>query len=111
DLYALGATKDRIKAGIEMTAEYRGNPADYTLDVLIENGIAVYNGAQYHTGKIDLRMWMDSVHTEASINSDFLKGSLRSNASLQRIDSALTHKIKRYFAEGSEGPVLTDSVK
>lgn len=97
DLLALGITQENIKAALELTAEYNGNPKDYALSVHVENGIAVYDREQYQMGELDFDAQIDTLRTQIRVNSDFLKGNLTSNAAPKAIGTALTRQFKSYF--------------
>lgn len=110
DLNALGITKENIKAGLEMRADFKGNSNDFELKAQIENGIAVYDNQQYQMGQIDLTTAIDSLSTDMRIESDFLQGSLSSNASPNGINEALTQQFKNYFRDSTNTNSATDSV-
>ena len=90
DLYALGITDEKIKTGLQLKADFTGNASDYNLNAYINNGIAVYDNQQYQMGDIDLTTKIDAISTDVAIDSDFLVGVFKSNASPKYIESALT---------------------
>ena len=111
DLYALGITQESIKVGLDASADFSGNPTKYKLAGTIENGIAVYDNEQYQLGPIVFGSEIDSVRTDVTIDSDFLKGGLKSNASPRGIDNALTEQFRNYFRNADEIVSASDSVR
>jgi len=111
DLQALGITKENIRAGLDLNASFEGNLKNYGLNVQVNNGIAVYDDQQYQTGDILLKSKMDTLRTDIKIQSDFLNGRLKSNASPIGINTALTKQFKSYFEDRLKQPSPSDSVK
>ena len=111
DLHALGVTQDNIKAGIKLNADFTGNAEDFTLNALLSDGTAVYENEQYKLGKIDLNAAIGKNSTEASINSEFLKGDLKSNATPGNISAALEKQFRGYFSEEVVTDTISDSVR
>ncbi len=111
DLRALGVTQDNIKVGIKLNADFTGNAEDFNLNALLTDGTAVYENEQYKLGKIDLNAAIGKSSTEASINSDFLKGDLKSNATPGIISAALEKQFKSYFSEEPVIDTISDSVR
>ena len=97
DLQALGVTQEDIRAGVKLNAVFKGNADDFTLNALVSEGTAVYENEQYKLDRIDLRAALDTVSTEASIDSDFLKGNLKSNATPDKVTAALQRQFEALF--------------
>lgn len=110
DLQALGVTQENIKAGVKLNADFKGNADDFTLNALLSEGTAVYDNEQYKLDQIDLKAAIDSISTEASINSDFIKGGLKSNATPDKISAALQRQFEAYFSDGPVSDTIPDSV-
>ncbi len=110
DLQALGITQEDIKAGIKLNADFKGNAQDFTLDALLSEGTAVYENNQYKLGNIDLKAAIDTTRTQASIDSDFVKGELKANAMPGKISTALQSQLKAYFSEGVSD-TISDAVQ
>ncbi|WP_036194888.1 translocation/assembly module TamB domain-containing protein [Maribacter antarcticus] len=111
DLYALGQTEEKIKTGLQLSVIFFGNPSAYSLNAKINKGIAVYDNQQYQMGNINLATKIDTISTDITIDSDFLVGFLKSNASPKRIASALTNQFKNYFNKSTQMISAADSVK
>ncbi len=111
DLYALGITRENIKAGLKMKADFLGNAKDYELNALLTDGIAIYDNEQYQMGKVHLNSRIDTVSTVVSIDSDFLTGMLRSNTSPEGVNSALKEQFQNYFSDSLETGSVSDSVR
>ncbi|MEO9891046.1 translocation/assembly module TamB domain-containing protein [Aurantibacter sp.] len=111
DLYALEVSRENIKAALELQADYSGNPQDFKLNATILNGTAVYDNQQYQSGNINIRSAIDSINTEVTIDSDFINGFLKSNASPEGITNALNNQLKNYFGDEADTMVLEDSVQ
>ncbi|MGJ8735198.1 MAG: hypothetical protein ACSHXE_01310, partial [Zobellia laminariae] len=111
DLYALGVTKERIKAGLQLNAKYSGNAEAYQIDAQIKNGVAVYDNEQYQMGPVNLKSAIDKANTDVTVNSNFLVGSLKSNAPPKALTDALTRQFENYFKEATEEVIAPDSVQ
>ncbi|WP_162254201.1 translocation/assembly module TamB domain-containing protein [Sediminicola sp. YIK13] len=111
DLQALGLTTENIRAGLLMEVHFLGNPKNYVLDAFVKNGIAVYDGQQYHMGDFKIKSNIDTLKTEVSINSDFINGRLLSNATPQGINSSLTQYLKYHLQKTPATVTKADSLK
>ncbi len=111
DLQALGITRENIKAGAKLNVNFKGNAEDFTLDALLSEGTAVYDNKQYKLDKIDLKSVVGKTSTEASINSEFLTGSLKSNATPDKITAALQRQFEGYFSDAVVSDSISDSVR
>ncbi|MCK0192079.1 translocation/assembly module TamB domain-containing protein [Arenibacter sp. F20364] len=111
DLEALGVSNDNIKTALDLEAKFEGNTNNYVFNTRIKNGIAVYDGQQYQMDDILLNTKIDSTSTDVTIQSGFLNGKLKSNASPSAINTALTEHFKNYFTDSLIAHSPTDSVK
>ena len=111
DLRALGVTKEDIRVAFEIKADYSGTGSDYTLNSHISQGIAVYDNQQYQMGDLRISSDIDSVRTDIRIDSDFLKGELRSNTSVSGIELALRKQFRNYFGQVTDTISKPDSVQ
>ncbi len=111
DLQALGVTQENIRAGIKLNANFKGNAEDFTLDGLLSEGTAVYENKQYKLGNINLNAAIGKKSTEASIDSDFLIGDLKSNATPDKITAALQRQFEGYFSDAVVSDTISDSVR
>ncbi len=111
NLQALGLTKEDIRVALDLRADYVGSTSDYTLNGHLLNGVAVYDNNQYQTGDLRFSSEIDSVRTDITIDSDFLKGELKSNSSPKGIQMALRKQFRNYFGEVSDSISNADTVK
>lgn len=111
DLYALGITKEPIKTGVNMKAEFVGNAANFSLNALFSEGIAVYDNEQYQMGDIDLKTEIGTTTTAVAIKSNFLNGNLDSNASPEQFSNALKQQFEGYFSNRRAQDTMARSVK
>ncbi|MUH35582.1 translocation/assembly module TamB [Zobellia amurskyensis] len=111
DLYALGLTKESIKAGLQLNGKFSGNAEAYNIDAQIENGVAVYDNEQYQVGPVSLQSYIDDTNTNVSVDSDFLVASLKSNASPKGLSDALTRQFENYFKDEQDSVTVRDSVR
>lgn len=111
DLRALGISSENIKAGLDLEAQYTGNPKDFVLNASVKNGVAVYDGQQYPLGIVNIESKIDTLKTEVEIVSDFLTGNLLSNGSPQSIHTSLKQYFKNYFKESMVDTSATDTLK
>ncbi|CAM4147397.1 translocation/assembly module TamB domain-containing protein [Zobellia nedashkovskayae] len=111
DLYALGVTKEGVKVGLQLNAQYSGNAEAYQIDAQIKNGVAVYDNEQYQMGPVNLKSAIDKANTDVTVNSDFLVGSLKSNAPPQALSDALTRQFENYFKDATDEVIAPDSVQ
>ncbi|WP_339716213.1 translocation/assembly module TamB domain-containing protein [uncultured Kriegella sp.] len=99
DLYALGITENNIKVGGIVNADFTGNTDEYNLNARIYEGIAVMDNEQYRIGAIDLSTKIDKDSTNLIVDSNFLKGTLQSNAAPPQISTALQNQFRSYFSQ------------
>ncbi|WP_170126270.1 translocation/assembly module TamB domain-containing protein [Arenibacter echinorum] len=111
DLQGLGVTSENIKTGLEMEADFTGNPKDFKLNARVNNGIAVYDGQQYQMGDVEIKSKIDTLNTEITIISDFLTGNLYSNGSPQGINTSLKQYFKNYFQDSIVHSSPADTLK
>ena len=111
DLQALGATRENIKAGVRLNADFKGNAEDFTINALLSEGTAVYDGKQYTLDKINLNAAIGEKSTVANIHSEFLNGALNSNATPDKITAALQRQFEGYFSEAVVSDTIADLVK
>ena len=111
DLYALGVTREDIKAGVNINAQFKGNAEDFTVDALLSEGIAVHENEQYQMGDVKLSTRLGKTQTEFSISSNFLNGILKSNATPNKITTALQRQFKGYFSDTVAPDTLNEPVE
>ncbi|NNE77877.1 MAG: hypothetical protein HKN31_12485, partial [Pricia sp.] len=111
DLYALGLTKEDIKAGVKLNANFEGNVDDFSLDAVFSEGIAVYENEQYQLGDIDLTSHIGANSSEIAINSNFLNGTAKSNAAPDKITMALQKQFKGYFSDSIVSDTVSNPVQ
>ncbi|HEA22869.1 MAG TPA: translocation/assembly module TamB [Pricia antarctica] len=110
DLQALGLTQENIRAGLQLNANFKGSAEDFTLNALLSEGTAVYDNKQYKLDKINVEAGIDTISTKASINSEFLKAALRSNAAPDKITAALNRQFEAYFSESAVSDTISEPV-
>lgn len=99
DLYAVGITKNNIKVGGNVNADFTGNADEYNINARIYEGIAVMDNEQYRIDAIELSTKIDKDSTDLVVDSDFLKGTLQSNAAPAQISTALQNQFRSYFSQ------------
>lgn len=102
DLYALGFTKKDIKAKVYIDGHFKGNAEDFTTQVNITEGVAVYEDKPYYLGDIAINSQVTKDSTALNIDGTFLKTQLNSNASPAQIITALQHHANHYFKDNIE---------
>tara|TARA_R110002051_G_scaffold153510_5_gene225952 strand:- start:28482 stop:33488 length:5007 start_codon:yes stop_codon:yes gene_type:complete len=98
DLQQLGFTKNNIKIAANINGNYTGTPSNFTINTTINDGIAIADNEQYQVSTITLKAHIEDSITDVSVQSNFLKGQLASNASPNRINNALKKQIEQYFS-------------
>ena len=101
DLQKLGFTKNNIKVAADIEGSYQGNSNKYAVEASVKNGIAVADNKQYQMEPILLNARVEDSITDATVKSGFLNGGLFSNASLNRINTALKKQLENYFSPDS----------
>ncbi|NVN17990.1 translocation/assembly module TamB [Muricauda sp. HICW] len=107
-LQKLGFTRDNIKIAGDIEGSYRGLSSNYAIEASIKNGIAVTDDRQYQIEPILLNARVEDSITDATVKSGFLNGGLYSNASLNRINTALKRQLENYFSPDSLSHNLDD---
>ncbi|WP_405410723.1 translocation/assembly module TamB domain-containing protein [Maribacter sp. Asnod1-A12] len=98
DLQQLGLTKNNIKIAANINGNYTGTPSNFTINTTIENGVTIADNEQYQVATIALKAHIEDSITDVSVKSNFLNGQLASNASPNRITTALKKQIEQYFS-------------
>ncbi|WP_299797606.1 translocation/assembly module TamB [uncultured Maribacter sp.] len=98
DLQQLGLTKNNIKIAANINGNYTGTPSNFTINTTIEDGVTIADNEQYQVAAIALKAHIEDSITDVSIKSNFLNGQLASNASPNRIITALKKQIEQYFS-------------
>ena len=98
DLKELGLTKENIKVAANINGGYTGTPSNFTINTVIDDGIAVADNEQYQVSTIILKAHVEDTITDVSVQSNFLNGQLASNASPNRITNALKKQLEHYFS-------------
>ncbi|MGB6152826.1 MAG: translocation/assembly module TamB [Pricia sp.] len=111
NLQALGVTQEDIRAGIKLNANFKGNAENFSLNALLSDGTAVYDDKQYKLDNVDLNAAIGKTSTEVSINSQFLTGALKSNATPAKITAALQRQFEGYFSDTEVSDTISDPVK
>ena len=111
DLYELGLTSEKIKAGAKLKLDFKGNPEDFSVNGLISEGIAIYDGDRYPLGDLEFKATVDSVKTDVSLNSNFLTGILQSNSDPKNLNLAIQKQFQNYFSDSTSTVAATDTVK
>lgn len=101
DLQKLGFTVKNIKVAADIEGSYKGNSTKYAVEASVKNGIAISDNKQYQIEPILLNARVEDSITEATVKSGFLNGGLFSNASLNRINTALKKQFENYFSSDS----------
>ncbi|MCR9226673.1 MAG: translocation/assembly module TamB [Flavobacteriaceae bacterium] len=101
DLQQLGFTRENIKIAGDIEGSYQGNSTKYTVVTSVKNGIAVADNKQYQIEPILINARVEDSITDATVKSGFLYGGLFSNASLNRINTALKKQLENYFSPDS----------
>ncbi|MBW8241955.1 translocation/assembly module TamB [Muricauda oceani] len=111
DLRKLGFTKNDIKIAGDLEGSYQGNSNKYAVEASIKNGIAVADNKQYQITPILINARVEDSITDATVKSGFLNGGLHSNASLNRINTALKKQVENYFSTDSTLSKSLDDVE
>ena len=111
DLQQLGLTKNNIKVAATINGTYKGSPSNYTVNTTIDNGIAIADNEQYQVSTVLLKAHIEDTITDVSIQSNFLKGELSSNASPNRITDALKKQLENYFTIDKPSTELSEMVE
>ncbi|WP_318309376.1 translocation/assembly module TamB domain-containing protein [Flagellimonas crocea] len=101
DLRKLGFTRDDIKIAGNIEGSYNGSSNNYTVNTSIKNGIAVSDNKQFQIAPILLNAHVQDSITDATVESGFINGGLYSNASPDRIRTALKKQLENYFSTDS----------
>ncbi len=111
DLKKLGLAKNNIKIAANINGTYVGSPSEYTIETNIDQGIAVSDNEQYQVSPIHLEAHIEDSITDVSIQSEFINGELSSNASPNRITTALKKQLEHYFTDEPKAFVADDDIE
>ncbi|TVZ16634.1 translocation/assembly module TamB domain-containing protein [Maribacter sp. MAR_2009_72] len=111
DLQELGLTRNNIKIAANINGDYSGIPTNFNFNTTIDNGIAIADNEQYQVATIYLQGHIEDTITDVSIKSGFINGALSSNASPNRITTALKKQLEHYFSQDSTAYTAEDSIE
>ncbi|CAG2534412.1 Family of unknown function (DUF490) [Maribacter dokdonensis] len=111
DLKELGLTKENIKVAANINGDYSGTPSNFTINTVIDDGIAVADNEQYQVSTIILKAHVEDTITDVSVQSNFLNGQLASNASPNRITNALKKQLEHYFSTDDTVYEVEDTIE
>ena len=111
DLRKLGFTRDDIKIAGDIEGSYNGRSNNYKVNTSIKNGIAVSDNKQFQIAPILLNAHVRDSITDATVESGFINGGLYSNASPDRIRTALKKQLENYFSNDSTLSADLDDVE
>lgn len=111
DLRKLGFTRDDIKIAGDIEGSYNGSSNNYKVNTSIKNGIAVSDNKQFQIAPILLNAHVRDSITDATVESGFINGGLYSNASPDRIRTALKKQLENYFSNDSTLSADLDDVE
>jgi len=111
DLYALGVTRENIKAGVKLKADYSGTPENYKVNALLSEGIAVYENDQYQMGDFQINAAIGETDTDVSIESEFLNGIVKSNSSPDAVIGSIKKQFEGYFTSTVDNDTINRNVK
>jgi len=97
DLEALGIMQRKVKTGMELSLDFKGNPKKYTLKSNIKNGVAVYNNRTFLVGDFAVNAFVDKDTTAVSIKNKMIDLNLESNTDPQTFSNALQRHVASYF--------------
>ncbi|RAI90122.1 uncharacterized protein DUF490 [Algoriphagus yeomjeoni] len=97
DFYELGLTDKSARARLKLDAKFNGNLDEFELDAQLQDGILLYDEANYPIGKaaIDANVGEDS--TNAVISSKILNGFVRTNTNITDLTAAISEHFRQYL--------------
>lgn len=99
DLQALNVTKEDIRVGLQLNADYSDSPDKFNFEATISDGLTVYTNEQYQLDEVRLSAKQIQNKTTGSVVSDFLNGSFEATGSFDDIQTAITQQLSDYFSE------------
>ncbi|QVY64106.1 translocation/assembly module TamB domain-containing protein [Polaribacter sp. Q13] len=97
DLEALGIMQRKVKTGLKLSLDFKGNAESYTLKSNIKNGVAVYNNSTFLVGDFTANAFVDKDTTAVSIKNKMIDLNLESNTDPQTFSTALQRHVASYF--------------
>ncbi|MCL7762469.1 translocation/assembly module TamB domain-containing protein [Polaribacter sp. Z014] len=97
DLEALGIMQRKVKTGLKLSLDFKGNAESYTLKSNIKNGVAVYNNSTFLVGDFTANTFVDKDTTAVSIKNKMIDLNLESNTDPQTFSTALQRHVASYF--------------
>jgi translocation and assembly module TamB len=100
DLYELGATSDILRTSSLMTLTFDGNLEDYNVTARLENTNVLQNRRLFQLGPFGITARVMEDSTSVDINSEILRGFLRSNSNPEELVAGLQRQFNTYLSEG-----------
>ncbi|WP_341220485.1 translocation/assembly module TamB domain-containing protein [Polaribacter atrinae] len=108
DLEALGLMQRKVKTGMELSLDFKGNQKKYTVNSNIKNGVAIYNNRTFLVGDFTVNAFVDKDTTAVSIKNKMIDLNLESNTDPQTFSTALQRHVASYFYRDV---TISDSIK
>jgi translocation and assembly module TamB len=97
NLQALGLMQRKVKTGLKIVADFKGNRETYDFTAIVDDAVVVYNNKTYLVGDINAMAHVTKDTTSVAINNKMLNFKLKSNSDPQTFSKALKRHVLSYF--------------
>lgn len=108
DLEGLGLMSRKVKTGLELALDFKGNLEKYAINSSVKNGVVVYDNRTYLLGPLTADAFVARDTTAVSIRNKMLDLNLESNTDPQTFSKVLQRHILSYFYRDT---VILDTIK
>lgn len=97
DLYALGLTKQNIRARVNLSADFKGDAKNFEAHLNITDGLIIKDATSYPIGSLIASAKATPVLTQADVKSDLIKASVFANTNPQNAFAKIEEHIYSYI--------------
>ncbi|MEB2783777.1 translocation/assembly module TamB domain-containing protein [Algoriphagus persicinus] len=99
DFYALGLTAKNSRARLKLDAQFKGNPDEFDLKALLQDGILLYDERNYPIGELAMDASVREDSTSVDLTSKIVNGYVRTNTNPVDLATAISRHFRQYIAK------------
>ena len=97
DLAALGVMTRKVKTGMDISLDFKGNLDSYNIEANVKDGVVVYDNRTYLVGLVKAKAFVNKDTTAVTIQNKLIDLKLASNTDPQTFSKAIQRHIFSYF--------------
>jgi len=97
DLQSLGLISRKVKTGMDISLDFKGNVKDFTIQAKVKDGVVIYDNRTYLVGLITAKALINKDTTAVAIKNKLINLNLESNTDPQTFSKAIQRHVWSYF--------------